>query len=653
MHFMRYKAFMVLGIFVLTFFAHGNALSANINNSNEIVVTASRVKQKIESTPAYAQIITKKQIENYGDHLFVTNLLNQLPGVFAPQSGGIGGIANMFIRGIPINPKVMMDGIEVESPYYPISRFNFNSIVPDNINRIEVLQGAQSGLWGANAASGTVNIITQKGMGKPHIDFKQTYGSFGTTREYLSLSGQKKDISFYLSGSAFDTTGIPQTYSWNNSTKSYSEGGKRDGYHRYSFYSNMGYNLGNGLMTHLIFNTYKSIQYNDICKRSKNNPVCPNNSAPSNLTPQALSNRNKVDFYFAKFNVRKKFDNAKINIETHYVQNNKYYYSPPKPCPWWKGIKYGTSTSISYNLSRNTTLVSGAEYAKDRAVYDYPSRIDVSREHTGGFLELLQTLGNLKLQLNSREDHYQTFGNTFTYKIGTEYLIEPTKTIIKSNWGTGFVPPSLLFLYGKEVPQKHKIIIGNSNLSPEKSQTFDIGFIQIFSNKIQLSTTFFWSKINNLIAFVEKNKKNRTFMPVNLNKCISKGLESTLSFQLTSIFGLKLSDTYTQSGSTQSGSAALTNNIPHNVIGGSLMLKWQKIYAQINGQYIGTMHDSADNQIGRYALFNANFSYKINKNTKLSLYAQNIFNKFYYSSWNGYGYAAPPRSFYITLSLRI
>ena len=267
-------------------------------------------------------------------------------------------------------------------------------------------------------------------------------------------------------------------------------------------------------------------------------------------------------------------------------------------------------------------------------------------------MELLQTLGNLKLQLNSREDHFQTFGNTFTYKIGTEYLIEPTKTIIKSNWGTGFVPPSLLFMYGKKVPHKHRIIEGNPNLSPEKSQTFDIGFIQKISGKVRISATFFWSKINNSIMLVE-NKKNHVYTPENVNKCISRGIESTISFEFSNILDFELSDTYTQSGLTQSGPTALTNNIPHNVIGGSLMLKWQKIYAQINGQYIGTMHDSADNQIGRYALFNANFSYKINKNTKLSLYAQNIFNKFYYSSWNGYGYAAPPRSFYITLSLRI
>lgn len=653
MHFRVSKLFIYLGVFVFIFFLlKENALANNVNNSNEIVVTASKVKQEIDITPTYAQVVTEKKIERFGDHLFVTNLLNQLPGVFVSQSGGIGGIANMFIRGLPVIPKVMMDGVDVESPYYPLPRFNFNSLLPDNINRIEILQGAQSGLWGANAASGVVNIITKKGRGRPHISLKQTYGSFGTTNEYLAFSGQERNISFYLSGAAFDTTGIPQTYSWDRSTGSYSRGGKRDGYHRYSFYNNLGYDFGNGLMVHWIFNTYRSTQYNDICKRTKNNPVCPNNSAPSNLTPQALSNRKEVHFYFTKFNVRKKFKNFKFNLETHYVQNNVYYYSPPKPCPWWKGKKYGSSFNVNYKFLKNTIFVTGANFDKDRAIYDYPSEIDISRKHFGGFLELLQAVGNLRLQLNGREDHYETFGNTFTYKIGTDYFLESTGTIVKSNWGTGFVPPSLLFLYGKKVPHKHRVIEGNPNLSPEKSQTFDVGFIQKIGSKVRISATFFWSKINNLIVLVE-NRKNHVYTPENVNKCISRGIESTISYEFNNILGFELSDTYTQSGLTQSGATTLISSIPRNVISGSLVLKYKKFYSQLNGRYIGTMYDGSGNQIGRYTLFSVTISYKIDRNIELSLYAQNIFDKFYYSPWNGYGYATPPRSFYATLSWRI
>lgn len=650
MHFMRYGIFIVLGSLPLSF--SSKALATNTKDSNEIVVTASRVKQKITSVPTYVQIITKADIENYGDQFFVTNLLNQLPGVFVSQGGGIGGPANMFIRGVPLTPKVMMDGVDIGSLYYAFPRFNFNSVIPDNISRIEVLQGAQSGLWGANAASGTVNIVTSKGIGKPRINFKQTYGSFGTTREYLSLGGQKKNLSFYLSGSAFDTKGIPQTYSWNKSTRSYSRGSKKDGYHRHSLYSNVGYNFGNGLIARLIFNAHKSIRYNDICKRSKGNPICPNNSAPSNLTSQAHSNRRKFKFYFIKFNIGKKFQNAKIDVETHYVQNHEYYYSPPKPCPWKKGVKYGISTDLSYNFSHNVILISGAEYAKKRAIFDYPSRIDVSRGHAGTFLELLQTLRNLKSQLSLREDHYQTFGNTFTYKIGSEYFIRPTKTVIKSNWGTGFVPPSLQFLYGKGIPHARKTIEGNPNLSPEKSQTFDAGFVQVFSNKLQLSTTLFWSKISNLIALNGKNKKKHIYVPINLNRCEPKGIEVGLSIQPIKITKLELSDTYTRSGVAQSGTLAQKNNIPKNIIAGKWIIKWRKFYAQLNGQYVGTMYDTSNNQIGRYSLFNANFSYKISKALKLSIYAQNIFNKFYYSPWDGYGYATPSRSVYTTLSCR-
>lgn len=622
------------------------AQNAHALNLNTIVVSASKVKQKVEDSPTYIQVLTHKDLEDNGNP-FVSNILNQMPGVSVEQGGGIGGETMAFIRGIPVSPKVMMDGVSIMSPYYPFPHFNLGPLMPDNIDRIEILQGAQSGLWGANAASGIINIITQKGKGKPHIDYKQTYGSFGTTKEYLALSGELKKFNFYVAGSAYDTTGIPQTYSYNYKTHTYSRGGKRDGYHKYSFYSNLGYDFGDGLNTNLITDLYKSTNYTDICKYSKDNPVCPNNSAPSNLTPLAQSSRHVVDYLFTKLNIDKKFEKAALNFETHYMQNNSYMYSPSS-APW-KGRTYGASLNLSYNLVPTTKLVLGIDYGKDRAIYDYTPQIDVSREHAGTFLEVLQTIQNLNFQASAREDHYQTFGNTFTYKLGANYYFEPTNTIFKANWGTGFVAPSMFDLYANGAPFRFGYMKGNPNLEPEKSKTFDIGFIQKFSNYLELSSSFFWSKIDDLITtkLAGRVKDSQYFTPINLNKTISKGVESSLTFKPAKIIELTLSDTYTQS----SGPYGQTSNIPYNSLNGSIALNWYKIYAQLSGQYISTMYDNYGNQIGKYAVFNANVSYKINKNATISLYAQNIFNRFYYASW-GYGYATPPRSFYTTLSLK-
>ncbi|MGC8502610.1 TonB-dependent receptor [Desulfurella sp.] len=633
--------FILTSVFCLALFQ--NALAVNLDT---IVVSASKVNQKIEDSPTYIQVLTKQKMEDNGN-LFLSYMLNQLPGVSVEQGGGIGGETMAFIRGIPVSPKVMMDGVSIMSPYYPFPHFNLGPIMPDNIDRIEILQGAQSGLWGANAASGVINIITQKGKGKPHIDYNQTYGSFGTTKEYLALSGEIKKFNFYVAGSAYDTTGIPQTYSYNYKTHTYSQGGKRDGYHKYSFYSNLGYDFGDGLSANLITDSYKSTNYTDICKYSKDNPVCPNNSAPSNLTPLAQSSRHEVDYYFTKLNVEKKFEKATLNFETHYMQNNSYYYSPSS-APW-KGRTYGASLNFSYNVAPTTKIVLGVDYGKDRAIYDYTPQINVSREHAGTFLEVLQTIQNLNLQASAREDHYQTFGNTFTYKLGANYYFEPSNTIFKANWGTGFVAPSMFDLYANGAPFRFGYLKGNPNLQPEKSKTFDIGFIQNFGDKLQISSSFFWSKIDNLIdtKYASLIGRSQYFIPINISKTISKGVESTLTYKPIKYLELSLSDTYTQSD----GPFGQTSNIPYNSTSGALSFNYDRIYAQLNGQYISTMYDNSGHQIGRYTVFNANLSYKINNNAKIGLYAQNIFNRFYYASW-GYGYATPPRSFYTTLSLK-
>lgn len=607
-----------------------------------IVISASKVKQKIENSPTFIQVLTQKNLEDNGSP-FISNILNQMPGISIEQSGGFGGETMAFIRGIPVSPKVMMDGVSIMSPYYPFPHFNFGPIMPDNIDRIEILQGAQSGVWGANAASGVINIITQKGKGKPHIEYKQTYGSFGTTKEYLATQGKLNNFNFFLAGSAYDTTGIPQTYSYNQHTQSYSQGGKRDGYHKYSFYSNIGYDFGNNLSVNFITDTYKSTNYTDLCSGK----TCPNNSDPLNLSPVGLSSRHVVDFIFSKFNIEKKFQDAILSFETHYMQNNSYYYSPSS-APW-KGRTYGSSLNLSYKIAPSTTLVWGTDYGKDTAIYDYNPKINKSREHAGTFLEVLQTISNLNLQASARQDHYQTFGNTFTYKLGVNYYFEPTNTIFKANWGTGFVAPSMFDLYANGAPFRFGYLKGNPELQPEKSKTFDIGFIQRLNSYLEISSSFFWSKIENLITtkLAGRIGNSQYFIPINLNKTISKGIESSLTIKPIKMLELTLSDTYCESN----GPYGQTSNIPYNSINGSVALNWHKIFAQLNGQYISTMYDNYGNQIGKYAVFNANTYYKINRNATIGLYAQNIFNRSYYASW-GYGYTSAPRSFYTILSLK-
>jgi len=135
----------------------------------EIVVTATRLATPQEEVGSSVTVITREEIES-SQKATIFEILREVPGLDVVQNGGPGGVASVLIRGAKSeHTLVLIDGVEMNDPITPGRSYDFANVTVDNIERIEIVRGPQSTLYGSDALGGVINIITRKGEGKPEF----------------------------------------------------------------------------------------------------------------------------------------------------------------------------------------------------------------------------------------------------------------------------------------------------------------------------------------------------------------------------------------------------------------------------------------------------------------------------------------------------
>ncbi|HYA31587.1 MAG TPA: TonB-dependent receptor plug domain-containing protein, partial [Thermodesulfovibrionales bacterium] len=174
---------------------------------DEVVVTATKVEELLEETTSSVTVISGEEIRRMNVN-FLPDVLRQVNGVSIVQNGGEGKLASVFLRGgDPTATLVLIDGVKVNSPTAGV--FDFSSISVDDIERIEVVEGPQSTIYGSEAMAGVINIITKKGEGKPKAAVTVEGGSHGTYKSTATASGSVQTFNYRVTASYFDTEGIP------------------------------------------------------------------------------------------------------------------------------------------------------------------------------------------------------------------------------------------------------------------------------------------------------------------------------------------------------------------------------------------------------------------------------------------------------------
>ncbi len=581
-------------IFFVSFTALATAQDAE--KMEPIEVKSTRLDFTKETTPASVTIITEEEIKKSGQFL-VEKLIRTVPGLTVTQNGGLGRLSRVNIRGAGSNSTlVMIDGIQVNATLD--GSFDFNDLNIDNIERIEVLKGPQSTLWGADAVGGVIQIITKKGMGEPSHYASFEGGSFSTFKETAGSSGTIKDYEYSISASRTDSEGI--TAAAKNLGNS-----EKDDYEASNFSLRLGKKfLSDGKIDLISRYTKSSGEFDDFSRTT--------------FRPNDGAQFSKGDSLYVAVPIEKglkKWWNVKLNLNFSYDKSKSYGSTDP--------LFAATSTIYNrtwtadfqnkFEFGRGFSSVAGFEHQVLNGT-NQESNLHVSNFQQGFYF---QTKYNYKDQLiltaGVRFNKNQVFDNRTTYQFEGLYKINQTGTTIRASTATGFRAPTGNDLFFPN--------FSNPNLKPEESDNWEIGFDQsLFNNKLTFGAIYFDSEIENKIQF-----DLATFSIGNVGLANSKGIESYISYRIIKYLGFSANHTWNQA---VDGDKAPLTRVPKHAFNASL----DYLDGPLNGLLAvyarSGIRDGVFNTAG-FATLRVALKYQVTENLKITARGENLLDKDY------------------------
>lgn len=533
---------------------------------SDIAVSPTGTPEPVDQIGSSVTVITAKQIEAQ-QRRTLPDVLKMVPGLNVVQTGGPGGQTSVFMRGTNSNhTKVLIDGIDVSDPSTADRTFDFGQMLAMDIERVEVLRGPQSGLYGADALGGVILIYTKKGYGPPKATAMIEGGSFGTFNQATSISGGTDKYNYYASISHYRADNIPVTPS---NLLLPGEQSHANRYDNWTYSSKVGVDVTKDVTVNLV------ARYTDGTLHYTGDAYDPftNTSYPSPYQ----SGSDVDDFYSRSEVVWRTFSNLTNyfginysnaqtdNIDHVNITGNSYYQG--------ERVKYDWRSVL--NIAPGYTLVTGAEHQDEQfdghqinkvssgGVVSYQGQRTFAEEANNGVYTELQAevIHSLFVAANVRYDDNENFGGHTTWRVAPAYLIESTGTKIKGSIGTGFKAPSLSQRF-QDFPAF--FFYGNPNLKPEENTGYDVGFEQaIFGGRAQFGATYFRNDLTNLI---ESAYDPTTFTSTfgNVGKAKTDGVEAFVSADLTKDLRVRTDYTYTQATNEITGAWLLRR--PHDKV---------------------------------------------------------------------------------------
>jgi vitamin B12 transporter len=495
---------------------------------DELVVSPTGVPTPAREIASSVTVVTSKEIERQ-QRRTLPQALAAVPGLNIVQIGGPGGQTSVFMRGTNSNHvKVLIDGIEANDPSTPNRSFDFGSMLTADIERIEVLRGPQSGLYGANALGGVISITTKRGDGPPKVTASVEAGSHGTFNQSAGFSGGDSRFNY-----AFNVAHMRSDSTDSVPSKLIPPGVrvKPDAYDAYTYSGRLGVALSDTLSLNWI-GRYTDGQF--LSTYDMGFPGQPTPFRSRSNYAQAFTRGEVVwDPLGGRFVNR--FGVSYSHQDRGYRSPNAFGQLGLPTENLGERVKFDWRGDLE--LARGHSLIMGLQYERERL--DTPS-LTASNGNKGAFLEYQANIADsFFLAANVRHDHNDSYGDHTTYRIAPAYIIPQTGTKLKASYGTGFKPPTLAELFIDYRPGFN--FFGNPDLKPEKSRGWDIGFEQpLFDDRFRFGATWFHNDIDDLIV---TNLTRDSY--ANVGRATTKGVEAFATLELTSQFKVRGDYTFT------------------------------------------------------------------------------------------------------------
>ena len=477
---------------------------------DDIVVTASGFEQPRSETGQAISVIDRDRLETL-QATSISDALRTLPSVAVATRGPVGSQTSVFIRGGNSSQTlVLVDGVRINDLSSPNAAFDFGALLTGNIDRVEVLRGPNSIIWGSQAIGGVVNVQSIAPTEAFAVRAGAEYGYADSMKGSVNLSGISGIFEGSVGGAYYRTDGI----------SALSGGTEKDGYENAAANGRLKVNLSDAFS--LDFRGYYNrgvIEYDSPFGAGANAlPVSRNRQfvgyVGANLDLLDGRWRNRVAYT--------RTDISRLGTDPVVFSFNNFDV---------KGTVDRAEYHGAFDVSDLVTLVFGAEHEQTFASTSFEGApADVARNKvTSGFAQLiLRPVAGLTLTGGVRHDDYSDYGGQTTLGGNIAYTPNGGQTVLRATYGEGFRAPTLT---------EGQPPYGNLNLKPETARNFDLGVEHAFlDDKARVFTTYFNRRSTDLIAF-----SFTSFQSENIDRVKTEGVEAGFALNPTDRLDIRAS----------------------------------------------------------------------------------------------------------------
>ena len=597
---------------------------------DEVVVTAARIEQPLKQTLSSTSVITQDDIKN-SQAADVPTILRSVAGIEISQTGGYGKSSSIFTRGAN-SPQtlVLVDGVRVNSA--TTGTTSIEHLMLDQIERIEIVRGNVSSVYGSEAIGGVIQIFTKRGHSQPAFNFSVGAGNHSTQRTAAGFGGEIDNTDFNLQISRLITDGVSAINPATSPTSIYSRANPdNDGYANTSISANIrhAYDSDHSVSVSA-FNSQGHNSYDGTS--SINNDISTDiHTNDIQVSKLSITSDNRINE-----NWQSKLQLAQGSDSNQNFKNGLPTVNSTTGLPSSKFQTYHQQLSWQNILKIDTEkkLLAGAEYLNQQISSDIqPAYTQDERQVKSLFLGYTANYSAHQLQTNLRQDNNSQYGVANTGLLGYGYTFNDTWRSTVS-YSTAFRAPTFNELYFPNY--------GNPDLKPEHSRNIEAG-VRFTTGNQNLELTYFDNRTQDLINAVLIAPA--TYQAQNTSEARIDGLELSYAGQFGAT-GIKTAITLQNPRDITNNKALIRRSTTHSSVAathkmGDLQFGAEWLYSYTRTDYSNTLPE--------YHVFNLTAAYALSKQWKASFRADNLTDQ---NDSNAYGYNPLGRTFFANLSFQ-
>jgi vitamin B12 transporter len=585
---------------------------------DNVLISANRQVEQRDASSAANTVFTRADIERLQPSS-VTDLLSRVPGVQVAPSGGRGSLPGIFIRGTKAAQSlVLVDGQRIANATSADSNLQYLDV--EQIERVEVLRGSRSVIYGADAIGGVIQIFTRRGaeqglQARLHTGF----GNRGTQQQSLGLSGGDQQTHFNLSTSLDQTAGIDRT------GPSFASDGDHDAYRNKSLSLNLSHWLSDDV----------EVGFNALDNRGKTefdnpfglfDPVTFDTVGQQQYSKFDLSSLGTyVDAHINQtWKTRLELGHSENREKTlDKLSDDHYVFNTYRDSVNWQN---------DLTLDERNSLMLGGDWYEDR-VNSSTAFDEDSRWNRAAFIQHRFKGEHFSTELGLRHDQNEQFGSQNTWSGTLTVPLNDANDVLLS-YSEGFRAPTFNDLYYPD--------FSNPNLKPEHSKTYELQWRSRLSDTARLEASLYRTDLQDAIAL------DSDFRPENIGSARINGVEGSLEQQLFGWTG-KLGASVIDPRDRDTGH--MLNRRARRTLNLDLDRQFDRLGVGASWQAVSdSYNDEANTQhIGGYSLFGLRSSWKASDEVKLEFKLDNALDKRYsrtlYSfDGSNYGYREEGRT---------